>query len=83
MNRQAAVSQSREHTYTIWRQGRFSDSYPTAKTLPIHNVDSGTLSGGFVESKEPSAADTHSGATVTDFHRVPVLTYSAEKRAEP
>ena len=77
MNRQAAVSQSREHTYTIYvKAGFLIVSY--RQTLPIHNVTV-TLSADL--SKEISAADTQR-ATVTIFTVFPFLTYSAEK-AEP
>ena len=59
--------------------GRFSDSYPTfsAPSRPKWTVRR------CWEDLWLSTTDTHSGATVTDFHRVPIWLYSRIIPAEP
>jgi hypothetical protein len=58
------------HARTLNKQaitGRFSDSHLTEKTLPI-------LKGqwdNFFRHSDISGTDAYSGATATDFHRVP------------
>src|SRR4030042_804930 len=52
--------------------GRFSGSHPASRLLPIFS-DSGTFA--FRICPQQRTSDAHSGATTTDFHRVPVCLF--------
>jgi len=56
--------------------GRFSGSHPASRPLPIF-TDSGTIAFRICPQQQRTT-DAHSGATTTDFHRVPILLIQPE-----